>query len=135
MEVASHCPVLRLSNVRLHPQIRVSTGFIRGTVYPRSMYLSPAVRTMRDDPTPGVEATLLVRLDDADGAAATAAVRALDGEVAKQTQFGNLHVALAEATVADLLETLPDGVAAVETVTSELSGDAGEDLDPGDTSR
>lgn len=99
------------------------------------MYLSPAVRTMRDDPTPGVAATLLVRVDGADTEAALAAVEDTDGEVAKETQFGNLHVTLSEPAVADLLERLPDAVAAVETVTSELSGDAGEDLDPEDASR
>lgn len=97
------------------------------------MYLSPAVRTMRDDPTPGVETTLLVRLEDRDTEPALAVVREHDGEVAKETQFGNLHVVVDEPDVAALLDalhdTLSDGVAAVETVTSELSGDAGEDLE------
>lgn len=94
------------------------------------MYLSPAVRTMRDDPTPGVETTLLVRLDDAAPESVVDVVRANDGAVAKETQFTNLHVTLPEPAVAGLLDALPDGVAAVETVTAELSGDAGEDLDP-----
>lgn len=95
------------------------------------MYLSPAVRTMREDPTPGVETTLLVRLEDgADLEPTLAAVRASEGDLTKETQFGNLHVSLPEHAVASLLDALPDAVAAVETVTSELSGDAGEDLDP-----
>lgn len=94
------------------------------------MYLSPVVRTMRADPTPGVEATLLVRLDAVDSEPVRTAVRDGDGEVATETRFGNLHVTVPESAVADLLDALPETVEAVETVTSELSGDAGEDLDP-----
>lgn len=84
---------------------------------------------MRDDPTPGVETTLVVRLDG-DAERTRAAVEGSDGELVKETQFGNLHVALPEPSVAGLLAALPTGVTSVETVTSELSGDAGEDLDP-----
>lgn len=94
------------------------------------MYLSPAVRTMRDDPTPGVAVTLLVRPEAADTEATLAAVEASAGELDQETRFGNLHVTLPEPAVADLLDALPAEVAAVETVTSELSGDAGEDIDP-----
>lgn len=95
------------------------------------MYLSPAVRTLRDDPTPEVEATLLVRPDDgADTEPIADAVRSTGGAVDGETRFGNLRVDVAESDVADLLASLPDGVAAVETAISELSGDAGEDLDP-----
>lgn len=94
------------------------------------MYLSPAVRTIRDDPTPGVEVTLVVRPGDAGTESVLTAVRAGDGQLAKETQFDNLHVTIDEPAVADLLDGLPDGVAAVETVTSTLSGDAGEDRDP-----
>lgn len=114
------------------------------------MYLSPAVRTARDDPTPGVETTLLVRLEDGtdgdggggtdteggDGtndvdtrAAVREAVAAVGGEVAGETRFASLRVAVAEPAVADLLDTLPAGVAAVETATPGTAGDAGEDLD------
>lgn len=97
------------------------------------MYLSPAVRTMRDDPTPGVETTLLVRVDEeADPTPALEVVRDSEGEVTKETQFNNLHVVLPETAVANLLEGFPSVVEAVETVTSELSGDAGEDIDPDD---
>lgn len=85
---------------------------------------------MRDDPTPGVETTLVVRLDG-DAEPALAAVEATDGEVVKETQFGNLHVTLPQPAVVEFLDALPAGVTSVETVTSELSGDAGEDLDPG----
>ncbi len=86
---------------------------------------------MREDPTPGVETSLLVRLDDgADPGPVVDAVRSRGGTVDSETRFGNLHVAVTEPEVADLLAALPGGVAAVETVTSELSGDAGEDVDP-----
>lgn len=96
------------------------------------MYLSPAVRTLRDDPTPGVEATLLVRVEpDGDPDAVAAVVRERGGTVERRTRFDNLHVTVVEPAVADLLAALSEDVAAVETVTSELSGDAGEDLDPG----
>lgn len=95
------------------------------------VYLSPAVRTMRDDPTPGVETTLVVRLAaDTDAEPTLAAVEGTDREVVKETQFGNLHVTLPEPAVAGVLDALPPAVTSVETVTSELSGDAGEDLDP-----
>lgn len=96
------------------------------------MYLSPAVRTIRDDPTPGVAVTLLVRPDTADTAATLDAVDTSAGELDQETRFGNLHVSLTEPAVAEFIDALPDDVAAVETVTSELSGDAGEDLDPDD---
>lgn len=115
------------------------------------MYLTPAVRTARDDPTPGVESTLLVRLEDgtdgddgggtdteggadSDGADTRAAVReavdAVGGEVAGETRFDSLRVTVAEPAVADLLDGLPADVEAVETATPGTTGDAGEDLDP-----
>jgi hypothetical protein len=79
------------------------------------MYLSPAVRTMRDDPTAGAQARLVIRLQSGTSTAAVqdavVAYARLDGE----TSFGNLHATADETAVADLLGALPDGIAAVET--------------------
>lgn len=96
------------------------------------MYLSPAVRTMRADPTPGAEARLAIRPagDEADDAVVES-VREHGGVVERETRFGTLRATLPEPAVAGLLDALPDGVEAVETVTPELSGDAGEDVDRG----
>lgn len=94
------------------------------------MYLSPAVRTIREDPTPDVEMRLVVRgVDGASREAVAAAVEDRGGVVERETRFGNLHVTVEEPAVAGLLEALPSSVRAVETVTPELSGDAGEDVE------
>jgi hypothetical protein len=70
---------------------------------------------MRDDPTDGAQARLVIRPGNDTPAKAVrddvAAHATLDGE----TSFGNLHATADETAVADLLGALPDGVAAVET--------------------
>lgn len=96
------------------------------------MYLSPAVRTMREDPTPDAEARLAIRTTASDPSDAIAdTVREHGGVVDRKTRFGTLHATVPEPAVAGLLDALPEGVEAVETVTPGLSGDAGEDVDPG----
>lgn len=93
------------------------------------MYLSPAVRTIRADPTPGVEARLAIRPGDDRPDAIADTVREHGGVVDRKTRFGTLLTTVPEPTVAGLLNALPEGVEAVETVTPELAGDAGEDVD------
>lgn len=93
------------------------------------MYVSRAVREIRDDPIPGESVTLLLRLaDDADPAAVAGAVRDHDGEVEEKLRFGDLKVTVAHAAVADICDL--DGLRAVETdnvLTMDLDG-AGEDV-------
>lgn len=81
------------------------------------MYLSPAIRTIRDDPTDGVDAALVVRFEAETAKDAARAVLSEHGTVERETQFGNLHATVPEPVVADLLAALPEGVAAVETRT------------------
>jgi hypothetical protein len=108
-----------------------TTSFERRTVYGSepdepllvggrtpNVYLSPAVRTMRDDPTDGIDAALVVRFDDESVVDAVRDVVAEHGVVERETRFDNLHVTVPEPAVADLLAALPDGVAAVETRTA-----------------
>lgn len=77
------------------------------------VYLSPEVRTIRDDPTSGVDAALVVRLES-EATDEIRAVVAAHGTVERETRFGNLHATVAEPAVADLLAALPDDVTAVE---------------------
>lgn len=81
------------------------------------MYLAPAVRTMRDDPTEGASARLVVRVDADALPAAREAVTDV-GTVESETRFDNLHATVPEPAVDDLLTTLPDAVEAVETRTT-----------------
>lgn len=79
------------------------------------MYLSPAVRTMRDDPTEGADAALVVRPGDDTALDAVRAAVEPHAAVEGETAFGNLHATADETAVADLLDALPEGVEAVET--------------------
>ena len=90
------------------------------------MYLSPAVRTMRDDPTDGIDAALVIRFDDEAAVDAVRNVVAAHGVVDRETRFGNLHVTVPEPGVADLLADLPDEVSAVETRTA-VADDSGHE--------
>jgi hypothetical protein len=90
------------------------------------VYLSPAVRTIRDDPTDGIDAALVVRFDEGSAVDAVRDAVAEYGVVERETRFDNLHVTVPEPAVADLLAALPDGVAAVETRTT-LADDPGHE--------
>ena len=81
------------------------------------MYLAPAVRTMRDDPTEGASARLVIRLDGDAAPRAREAVASV-GTVESETRFGNLHATVPEPAVDDLLTALPEAVEAVETRTT-----------------
>jgi hypothetical protein len=80
------------------------------------VYLSPAVRTVRDDPTADATVRLAVRLADEDAVDAVRdAVTGAGGTVAAVTRFGAVHADVPEPAVAGLLDALPAGVEAVET--------------------
>jgi hypothetical protein len=95
------------------------------------MYLSHAVRTIRDDPTAGESVDLVVTLAEGDGevdesavapAALADALDDLGGTVVADLRFSAVHVRLPETAVADLCEL--DGVERIETAeTLRLVGD------------
>lgn len=93
------------------------------------MYVSRAVREIRDDPIPGESVTLLLRLaDDADPAAVAGAVRDHDGEIERELPFDDLEVTVEHEAVADVCDL--NGLQAVETdnvLTMDLDG-VGEDV-------
>lgn len=100
-----------------------------------TMYVSPAVRALRDDPVAGEPVRLMVRYDAPIDEAVEAAVREADGAVEEDLQFGGVAVEVPQERVADLLGALADRelhVGAVETADVSAPGDAGEDVgDPG----
>ena len=93
------------------------------------MYVSRPVRAIRDDPTPGESATLLLRFGDADPDAVRTAVDVCDGEVTADLAFETLRVEVPQTAVQSLCDL--DGLAAVETDAplDVGAGDAGEDVD------
>lgn len=94
------------------------------------MYLSHAVRALRDDPIPGEQVTLIVRVGaDSDVEAVRAAARGVGADPLGTTEFDAVRVGVSQTGVGALLEELPDGVDAVETnAVTGYGGDAGEDL-------
>lgn len=96
------------------------------------MYLSPAVRSIVDDPIEGESVTLLVEVDDEyDPGVDTVADRIEDlgGTVEDRRRFGTLVVSIPQQLIAALCEL--DGLAVVETdnaVTIDSDG-AGEDVE------
>ena len=105
------------------------------------MYLSPVVRTLRDDPIPDEEVTLLLSLaaDQTDGTAAVESaieetVDAVGGTVEARLQFETIAVRVPHEGIPAICDV--EGIEAVETdeTIGIATGDAGEDLDPGDRS-
>lgn len=93
------------------------------------MYLTPAVRTIRDDPTDDVQATLLVRVPDGITPEVVAAAVDDHGRYVGETQFGDARVRVPEPEVAAVIDALPESVKAVETdAVTGVTGDTGEDL-------
>ena len=96
------------------------------------MYVSPAVRTIVDDPLEDESVTLLVEVDDdyepgVDSVAKR--VETLGGSVEDRCRFGTLVVSISQTAVGELCEL--DGLAVVETdnaVTIDPDG-AGEDVE------
>lgn len=104
------------------------------------MYVSPAVRSLRDHPEPGESVRLHVRYqaadtgaggDDVVGEAVGAVVADADGAVGKALQFGGRVVTVDQDRVGDLLDGLDARdlpIKAVETAAVASPGDAGEDV-------
>ena len=97
------------------------------------MYLSHAVRTVRDDPMVDESVGLVVTLTDDPGEPVTAEafdaeISALEGEVVAALQFSAVHVRLPETAVADLCAL--DGIERIETAeTLRLVGDEAAETD------
>lgn len=96
------------------------------------MYVSPAVRSIRDHPEPGEPVRLHVRYGDAgEDEAVAAAVADAGGTVGEALQFGGRVVTVDQDRVGDLLEGLDERdlpIDAVETAAVAAPGDAGEDV-------
>jgi len=97
------------------------------------MYVSRPVRAVRDDPTPGESATLLLRLGDADPDAVRTAVDECGGEVTAELAFETLRVDVPQEAVPSICDLA--GLDAVETDAplDVGAGDAGEDVTVPDT--
>jgi hypothetical protein len=106
------------------------------------MYLSHAVRTIRDDPMADESVALVVTLaddpardesaDSTDRETLEATVAALGGEVVADLQFSAVHVRLPEPAVADLCAL--DGIERIETaetlrLVGEETAESVEDAD------
>ncbi len=100
------------------------------------MYLSPVVRTLRDDPVPDERVTLLLSLADEETDDTTAVeadieetVSEVGGTVEEKLQFNTIAVTVPHEGIPVLCEL--DGVASIETddTIGITPGDAGEDLE------
>lgn len=100
------------------------------------MYVTHAVRSIRDDPIEGETVTLLVEaVDDEALDDLAAAVRDLGGTVEAEHRFATLEVTVAHEDVAALCDC--DGIETVETAnaaTIDADG-AGEDVRPEESDR
>jgi len=100
------------------------------------MYVSPAVRTIRDDPIEGESVTLLVEVaDDAAIEDVAAAVEAAGGTVDEELQFRTLKATVAHERVGAVCAV--EGIDHVETgntlgIDTDGAEGAGEDVRPGD---
>jgi len=93
------------------------------------MYVSPVVRTIRDDPIEGEPVSLLLEVaDDVPVDKVARAVEELGGAVDAELEFRTLQVTVAHEQVGAVCET--DGIEVVETANT-LGADtdgAGEDV-------
>ncbi|QLH84679.1 hypothetical protein [Halosimplex pelagicum] len=98
------------------------------------MYLSPAVRTIRDGPVEGESVTLLLEVaDDATTDEVAAAAEAAGGTVEAELQFRTLKATVPHERVGAVCEV--DGVAHIETgntlgIDPDGAEGAGEDVRP-----
>lgn len=93
------------------------------------MYVSRPIRAIREDPIPGEEVRLLLRVpDEADPESIAETARQAGATVVEQLDFGDLGVTVAHEDVAAICDL--DGLDAVETArTLEMDLDgAGEDV-------
>ncbi|MBX0304090.1 hypothetical protein [Haloarcula salinisoli] len=97
------------------------------------MYVSRAVKSIREDPIEGESVGLaLTTADDADPDAVAAAAEAAGGTVERRLQFDDLAVSVAHEAVADVCAI--DGLDAVETtdaiaITTEAATDEDVEFD------
>lgn len=96
------------------------------------MYLSPVVRTLRDDPVPGEEVTLLLSLADEEAADETVieeTVADAGGTVEEKLQFNTVAVTVPHEGIPALCDL--EGIESIETddTIGITPGDAGEDLE------
>ena len=92
------------------------------------MYLSHAVRRIREDPMADEDATLVVDLGDRSVEEVTETVEALGGEVEAELPFDSCRIRLAQEAVDEFCDL--DGLAAVETAdVVGYGGDVGEDVE------
>jgi hypothetical protein len=92
------------------------------------MYVSRAVRPIRDDPTPGESVALaLTTADDADVEAVVAAAEAVGATVERRLQFDDLAVSVPHQRVADICAL--DGLDVVETTNAIAITTADEDVE------
>lgn len=94
-------------------------------------YLSPAVRSVIEDPVPDAAITLRVTLADETRSReppdAVSAIRTAGGSIERPLPFDALEVSIPQKRVAALVEL--EGIAAIETAaTVSNTGDAGEDV-------
>ena len=95
------------------------------------MYVSPAVRSIREDPVAGESVTLLLEVTDEADVDAVAEAAADVGTVEGRLPFETLQVTVLQERVSEVCAL--DGLAVVETaatLTIDADG-AGEDVDPG----
>lgn len=95
------------------------------------MYLSPVVRTIRDDPIEGEPVTLLLEVDDdASMDEVAAAAETAGATFEAELEFRTLKVTVPQERVGEVCDV--DGIAMIETAkTLELDpGGAGEDVRP-----
>jgi hypothetical protein len=95
------------------------------------MYVSPAVRSIRDRPIEGESITLLVRAAD-DIEAVVDQLKGIGGTVERRLEFDTVAVTVAQTDIAVVCEL--DGVESIETeqtLTMDPDG-AGEDVTPPD---
>lgn len=95
------------------------------------MYLSPVVRRLKADPTPGAEITLRVTFaenSDADPMlTARKTIVTLNGRVDVELPYRALQVTVPEEAISSLCD-IP-GITAIETTDVLQPGDAGEDIE------
>ena len=93
------------------------------------MYLSHAVRRIREDPLAGEDVVLVVERGDASLEAVTDRVASLGGEVEAELRFDSVRIRLAQEDVDAFCEL--EGLSVVETEGAVgYGGDSGEDVEP-----
>lgn len=98
------------------------------TLYAVTMYVSRAVRTLREDPVPGAEVTLLLTVRE-DLSGVRAAVHDAGGRVERQRPLDTLEVTVPQANLGAFLDTADVSVVETADTAGVAAGDAGEDVE------